>query len=102
MIPVSGDGMVVWFTGLSGAGKTTLAVSVERRLFNGGYRTFLLDGDSMRASLSSDLGFSAADRRENIRRAGVVSEWMASAGLICLTSLIFDSFQNVATAERTV
>ena len=81
-------GMVVWFTGFSGAGKTTLAVSVERRLFDGGYRTFLLDGDSLRASLSSNLSFSPADRCENIRRAAVVSELMASAGLICLTALI--------------
>jgi len=80
--------LVVWFTGLSGAGKTTLAESVERDLFDCGYRTFLLDGDSLRAGLSSDLSFSPADRCENIRRAAVVSELMASAGLICLTALI--------------
>jgi adenylyl-sulfate kinase len=82
------SGLVVWFTGLSGAGKTTLAVSVERRLFDGGYRTFLIDGDLLRAGLCCDLGFGAADRHENVRRAGIVSGLMASAGLICLTALI--------------
>ena len=81
-------GLVVWFTGLSGAGKTTLAVSVERRLFDLGYRTFLIDGDLLRAGLCNDLGYGAADRHENVRRAGVVSSLMASAGLICLTALI--------------
>jgi adenylyl-sulfate kinase len=81
-------GLVVWFTGLSGAGKTTLAVSVERRLFDLGYRTFLIDGDLLRAGLCSDLGYGEADRHENVRRAGVVSSLMANAGLICLTALI--------------
>lgn len=82
------SGLVVWFTGLSGAGKTTLARSVERQLWNRGGRTFLLDGDTLRANLCSDLGFSADDRRENIRRAGIVARLMAEAGLICLTALI--------------
>jgi len=82
------SGLVVWFTGLSGAGKTTLAVSAERRLFDCGYRTFLIDGDLLRAGLCNDLGFDAEDRHENVRRAGVVSGLMASAGLICLTALI--------------
>ncbi len=81
-------GLVVWFTGLSGAGKTTLAVSVERRLFDLGYRTFLIDGDLLRAALCSDLDYGADDRHENVRRAGVVSSLMANAGLICLTALI--------------
>ena len=81
-------GLVVWFTGLSGAGKTTLAVSVERRLFDCGYRTFLVDGDLLRAGLCCDLGFGATDRHENVRRAGVLSGLMANAGLICLTALI--------------
>jgi adenylyl-sulfate kinase len=81
-------GMVVWFTGLSGAGKTTLAVSAERRLFDLGYRTFLIDGDLLRTGLCSDLGYGEEDRHENVRRAGAVSSLMASAGLICLTALI--------------
>ena len=82
------SGLVVWFTGFSGAGKTTLAVSVERRLFDRGHRTFLVDGDLLRASLCCDLAFSPTDRRENVRRAAVVSSLMAHAGLICLTALI--------------
>ncbi len=81
-------GLVVWFTGFSGAGKTTLAVSVERHLFDRGHRTFLLDGDSLRAGLCRDLGFRPEDRQENVRRAAFVSGLMAEAGLICLTALI--------------
>lgn len=81
-------GLVVWFTGLSGAGKTTLAASVERVLFDAGYWTFLIDGDSLRAALCCDLGFGPNDRRENVRRAAAVSRLVADAGLICLTALI--------------
>ncbi len=81
-------GLIVWFTGLSGAGKTTLAKSVERELWNRGYRTFLLDGDTLRADLCSDLGFSVEDRQENVRRASIVARLMAEAGLICLAALI--------------
>lgn len=81
-------GAVVWFTGLSGAGKTTLARAVERELWNRGYRTFLVDGDLLRTDLCTDLGFSLADRRENVRRAHVVARLMSQAGLICLTALI--------------
>ncbi len=82
------SGLVVWFTGLSGAGKTTLAVATERHLFNCGYRTFLLDGDLLRSDLCSDLGFSPTDRHENTRRAGIISGLMADAGVVCLTALI--------------
>jgi adenylyl-sulfate kinase len=81
-------GLVVWFTGLSGAGKTTLAAAVERRLFDAGHRTFFIDGDLLRTGLCSDLGFSEVQRRENVRRAAMVSGLMADAGLICLTALI--------------
>lgn len=82
------SGLVVWFTGLSGAGKTTLATFTERSLLDHGYRTFLLDGDVVRAGLCRDLGFSAADRHENVRRAGVVAGLMSEAGLVCLVALI--------------
>jgi adenylyl-sulfate kinase len=82
------SGLVVWFTGLSGAGKSTLAKSVERLLWNRGCRTFLLDGDTLRADLCSDLGFSVEDRQENVRRASIVARLMAEAGLICLAALI--------------
>jgi len=81
-------GLVVWLTGLSGAGKTTLAVSVERMFFESGYRTFLLDGDLLRTGLCSDLGFGDPARHENARRAGTVSRLMVDAGLLCFTALI--------------
>src|SRR4029453_1365785 len=81
-------GLVVWFTGLSGAGKTTLAVPMEGQLFDLGYRTFLIDGALLRVGLCSDLGYGAADRHENVRRAGVVSSLMGNPGLTCLTALV--------------
>lgn len=80
---------VLWFTGLSGSGKTTLAGCVEARLADE-FRahTFLLDGDSLRAGLCRDLGFSDADRAENVRRAGEVARLFYDAGLIVLAALI--------------
>lgn len=76
--------MCLWFTGLSGAGKTTLSTMLHQRLQQQGYRTALIDGDDLRQGLCSDLGFSAEDRRENIRRAGEVASLMMEAGLIVL------------------
>jgi bifunctional enzyme CysN/CysC len=79
---------VVWFTGYSGAGKTTLATALERRLFDMGLQTVVLDGDQVRKGLCSDLGFSAADRAENIRRVGEVASLMFEAGHVVLCSFI--------------
>ncbi len=79
---------VIWFTGLSGAGKSTIANIVDRRLFGLGHHTFLLDGDNVRHGLSKDLGFTDADRVENIRRVANVARLMAEAGLIVLVALI--------------
>ena len=79
---------VVWFTGLSGAGKSTVANLVERRLFEMGHRTYLLDGDNVRHGLSRDLGFTEADRVENIRRVSEVARLLVDAGLIVLCSFI--------------
>ena len=81
-------GAVVWFTGLSGSGKSTLADAVEQQLFQAGVNTFLLDGDNVRHGLCRDLGFSDADRKENIRRVGEVARLMADAGLLVLTAFI--------------
>ena len=79
---------VVWFTGISGAGKSTVANLVERKLYALGRHTYLLDGDNLRHGLNRDLGFTAADRVENVRRAAQVAALMADAGLIVLVSLI--------------
>ncbi len=79
---------VVWLTGLSGAGKSTIANLVERRLHTRGNHTYLLDGDNVRHGLNKDLGFTAADRVENIRRVGEVARLMVDAGLIVICSFI--------------
>ncbi|ATM97108.1 adenylylsulfate kinase [Yersinia frederiksenii] len=81
-------GVVVWFTGLSGSGKSTLAGALEQALFAQGVSTYLLDGDNVRHGLCRDLGFSDADRRENIRRVGEVAKLMVDAGLVVLTAFI--------------
>ena len=74
--------IVCWFTGLSGAGKSTIAHAVEEQLHQLGCRTYLLDGDNVRHGLSSNLGFSESDRIENIRRIGETSKLMMEAGII--------------------
>jgi len=79
---------VLWFTGLSGAGKSTIANLVEKRLYDLGRHTYLLDGDNVRHGLNKDLGFTEADRVENIRRVGEVARLMVDAGLIVLVSFI--------------
>jgi len=79
---------VLWFTGISGAGKSTIANLVEKKLVARGKHTFLLDGDNVRHGLNRDLGFTEADRIENIRRVGEVARLMADAGLIVLTAFI--------------
>ena len=79
---------VLWFTGLSGAGKSTIANLVEKKLHASGHMTYLLDGDNIRHGLNKDLGFTSADRVENIRRVAEVSKLMVDAGLIVLASFI--------------
>ena len=98
-------GCVVWFTGLSGSGKSTIANLVEKKLFDHGAHTFLLDGDNVRHGLCAGpnllepvhgpdfakrfgLGFGTQDREENIRRVGAITELFASAGLLCLTAFV--------------
>jgi len=81
-------GGIVWLTGLSGSGKSTIAMEVERRLFNRGFQVFTLDGDNVRQGLNSDLGFSPEDRAENIRRVGEVANLFVQAGMVVLTSFI--------------
>ena len=81
-------GCVVWFTGLSGSGKSTVAYRVEQLLLERGKGVYVLDGDNVRHGLCKDLGFSEADRVENIRRVGEVAKLMTEAGLIVLVSFI--------------
>ncbi len=79
---------VIWFTGLSGAGKSTVANALEGELFRQGHHSYLLDGDNVRLGLNKDLGFTDTDRVENIRRIGEVAKLFADAGLIVLTAFI--------------
>jgi bifunctional enzyme CysN/CysC len=81
-------GATVWFTGLSGSGKSTVAAEVERALVAAGRPAYLLDGDNLRHGLNADLGFSAADRSENIRRVGEVARLFADAGVVALVPVI--------------
>ncbi len=81
-------GTIIWFTGLSGSGKSTLAHAVEDCLHQRGCRSFVLDGDNVRHGLCGDLGFSAQDRQENIRRIGEMAKLFMEAGMIVLTAFI--------------
>jgi adenylyl-sulfate kinase len=89
-------GATVWFTGLSGSGKSTVAVEVERLLVEAGRPAYLLDGDNLRQGLNGDLGFSADDRSENVRRVGEVARLFADAGVVALVPVI-----SPYTADRT-
>ena len=89
--------VILWMTGLSGSGKSTIANAVERQMKQNGFHTFLLDGDNIRHGLNKDLGFTEADRIENIRRIGEVAKLMTDAGLIVITAFIspFQSERNM-------
>jgi len=93
---------ILWFTGLSGAGKSTLAHAVEERLHELGCLTFVLDGDNVRHGLCGDLGFSDADRHENIRRVGELAKLMLEAGVITLTAFISPFRAERELARRLV
>ena len=93
---------MLWFTGLSGAGKSTLAQAVQVRLQALGLRCYLLDGDKLRQGLNQGLGFSAADRAENVRRVGEVAALMADAGLMVLVALISPFCADRALARSKV
>ena len=94
-------GGVIWLTGLSGAGKSTLALALQHHLFARGCQVYVLDGDNIRMGLSKDLGFSAGDRSENIRRIGEVAALFADAGVIVVTAFIspYDSDRKRARAS---
>ena len=94
---------ILWFTGLSASGKSTLANIVEKKLFQMNYKTYLLDGDNVRHGLNKDLGFNEESRVENIRRIGEVSKLFLDSGIIVLTAFIspFKSDRNLARSLVT-
>lgn len=81
-------GVILWYTGLSGCGKSTIANEVEKELFDSGYHIYVLDGDNIRFGLNSNLGFSPEDRTENIRRIGEVAKLFVDAGVVVSTAFI--------------
>jgi bifunctional enzyme CysN/CysC len=93
------EGATVWFTGLSGSGKSSIAMEVERRLVASGRPAYVLDGDNLRHGLNGDLGFSPQDRKENIRRVAEVAKLMADAGVVVLVSLVSPYREDRATAR---
>lgn len=95
-------GIVIWFTGLSASGKSTLARAVEERLFEQGHLSVVLDGDNIRHGLNKNLGFSPEDREENIRRIGEVAKLFADTGLIAMTAFISPYRQDRDQARKLV
>jgi adenylylsulfate kinase len=93
---------ILWFTGLSGAGKSSLAHAVEEHLYQAGCRTFVLDGDNVRHGLCADLGFSAQDRFQNIRRVGEMTKLFLEAGVIALTAFISPFAEDRARVRALV
>lgn len=96
------NSVILWFTGLSGAGKSSLAHAVEEQLHQMGCRTYVLDGDNVRHGLCGDLGFSVEDRAENIRRIGEAAKLFLEAGVIAMTAFISPFRAERATARKLV
>lgn len=94
-------GILIWLTGLSGSGKSTVGSALEHRLYKAGRATYLLDGDNVRHGLNSDLGFSERDRTENIRRIGEVAKLFVDAGIITIATFV-SPFKNDRTAVRNL
>tara|TARA_B100000214_G_scaffold300942_1_gene231252 strand:+ start:10 stop:876 length:867 start_codon:yes stop_codon:yes gene_type:complete len=94
-------GGIIWLTGLSGAGKSTIAIEAERQLFQKGYQVYVLDGDNIRFGLSADLGFTPEDRTENIRRIGEVAKLFADAGVLVITAFI-SPYRNDRNRVRAI
>lgn len=95
-----GPGITLWLTGLSGSGKSTLAARLERRLIAKGRLAYRLDGDNVRHGLNGDLGFSAEDRAENVRRIGEVARLMADAGMVVIVAAISPYTKDRMGARR--
>lgn len=95
-------GMVLWFTGLSGSGKSTVADALNQKLFSEGKLSYILDGDNVRQGLNKDLTFSDEDRKENIRRISEVAKLMADTGLIVLTAFISPFREDRSQAREII
>ena len=95
-------GKVLWFTGLSGSGKSTIALALEKELYRRGYLCYLLDGDNVRTGLCSNLGFSEEDRTENIRRIAETSKLMMDIGIICLNAFVSPTIAIRNTARQII
>lgn len=95
-------GLVLWMTGLSGSGKSTIALALEKKLFEEGFIVQLLDGDNIRTGISSNLGFSIEDRRENIRRIAEISKLFAQSGIICINAFISPTIEIRAMAKDVI
>lgn len=96
------SGAVLWFTGLSASGKSSLSMALELALTKLGYSCYVLDGDNLRKGLNANLGFSAEHRSENIRRVGEVASLFANAGLICITALISPYYKDRERVREAV
>jgi len=96
------NGILLWFTGLSGSGKSTIANAVEEALFKKGIHTYLLDGDNVRKGLNNNLSFSPEDRTENIRRIAEVANLMIDAGLVVLASFVSPYKKDREMVKKTV
>lgn len=94
-------GVILWYTGLSGCGKSTIANAVEKKLFDTGHHTYVLDGDNIRFGLNKNLGFSPEDRTENIRRIGEVAKLFVDAGIIVSTAFI-SPYRNDRDQVRSI
>jgi len=93
---------VIWFTGLSGSGKSTIALALERRLYSDGFFTQLLDGDNVRTGISNNLGFTKEDREENIRRIAEVSKLFCNSGVICINSFVSPTIEIREKAKQII
>jgi len=99
---LSQRGVVLWFTGLSGSGKSTIANAVEKKLYEAGRLTYLLDGDNIRCGLNNDLGFSLNDRTENIRRIAEVGKLFIDSGIITLVAFIAPTIKDRELAKKII
>lgn len=95
-------GMVIWMTGLSGSGKSTIAIGLEKKLFEKGILTQILDGDNVRTGINNNLGFSDEDRIENIRRIAEVSKLFLNCGVVCINCFVSPTIEIRANAKKII